>query len=196
MELDTKQDRSLSRSFKRGTPPLNTGHGTGSKNYVVCFLTGGIELLRLHRSCSFQKMRKWLWVYTLRVFTYLSDGSHYPLNSLSPNSDNCVMFTFYLQAVGVSKQNPVRWQNSAGKWLVQKHCDVAGNLLLIRQWDYIHLSIACSTNMKHKKASFSNKNNKEAEEPSSAKAEQSQYLSWWLGPRKRHSERKNKRTPN
>lgn len=84
VELDREQDRSLPRNFKHHTPSLNTAHGTESENYIGCLVTGRVELLKLHRSCSFQKMRKWLWVYTLRVFTYLSNGSHYPLSSLGP----------------------------------------------------------------------------------------------------------------
>jgi len=62
VELDTEQDRPVARSFKHRTPSLNTALSSESKNYVGCLLTGRTELLKLHRSCSFQKMRKLLGV--------------------------------------------------------------------------------------------------------------------------------------
>lgn len=89
-----------------------------------------------------------------------------------------MMHTFYLQTVGVSKQKPLRLQNCVEKWLIQKHCNVLGNLLLTRQWDYTHLCIACCTQTKHKKALVLNKKIKEVEKPTSAKVEQRVSIPW------------------
>lgn len=92
--------------------------------------------------------------------------------------------------MGVCKEKPVTWQNNAEKWLIQKHCNVLGILLLIRQWDCSHCILHRNeTTTRSSNKQCSNKKHKEAGEPVSTKAEQQcpvcAGMSRWLGSKKK-----------
>lgn len=131
-------------------------------------------------------LRKWLWIFTLRIFTYLCNGSHYPQALQALNSDKSA----WASHPGCSPSTCKQWVSAnrnqsddrsvQGNSWFRKYCNVLHNLLLIRQWDYRHPSIACCTKIKHQRALLLNEKNKEADETCSAKAKE-----WASAPGKR-----------